>query len=123
MGAFRNDQALLDEADGHLGWRFHQMITFDLKPAGRVPAVYLDYVSEKDLAEDLAAIRSWAPEARIVVCYPFHAPVMAEELVAAGAFHSLPKPLHIGELKQSLGFIWEAWLRSARSTSSSVTGC
>ena len=39
---------------------------------------------------------------------------MADELVAAGAFHSVPKPLQLGELKQSLGFVWEAWLRRGR---------
>jgi hypothetical protein len=117
LGDFQNDRLLLDEVDGHLGWRFCQVPTSEalanlIPPLSSVTAVYLDQVSEKNLAEELSAIRNCVPEARIVVCYPLRSPVMAEELVSAGAFHSLPKPLHMGELKQSLGFVWEACSRS-----------
>jgi DNA-binding NtrC family response regulator len=124
LGDFKDEHVPWDELSGHLGWRFLRSATLDtiseVREHGEVPAVYLDYREGSCVARSLAAIKSRVPNARVVVCYPMSAPVMADELVAAGAFHSVPRPLHLGELKQSLGFVWEAWSRRARRLDSMI---
>jgi len=48
------------------------------------------------------------PDARVVVCHGFGDVFDWPELSDAGAFHALRLPLQEDELRQSLGFIWEA---------------
>ena len=58
--------------------------------------------------EILGLLRRTLPDIRVVVCHGFGDAFDWPELSAAGAFHALRLPLHEDELRQSLGFIWEA---------------
>jgi hypothetical protein len=58
--------------------------------------------------EIVRILRRTLPEGRLVVCHGFGDAFDWPELSAAGAFHALRLPLQEDELRQSLGFIWEA---------------
>jgi DNA-binding NtrC family response regulator len=58
--------------------------------------------------EILGLLRQTLPDIRLVVCHGFGDAFDWPELSAAGAFHALRLPLQEDELRQSLGFIWEA---------------
>jgi hypothetical protein len=81
-----------------------------LRAESEIMAVYAAY----DCAAEFVRIQACAPDARLVICYPLSLPLMAEELVALGAFHSVPRPLDEGEVRQSFGFVLENWRRRAR---------
>jgi len=58
--------------------------------------------------EIVRVLRRALPEARLIVCHGFGDVFDWTELSDAGAFHALRLPLQEDELRQSLGFIWEA---------------
>lgn len=56
--------------------------------------------------EALLQITTVTPDACPIVCHQFSEPIDWEELVDAGAFHLLARPLDSDEVRRSLGFIW-----------------
>jgi hypothetical protein len=56
----------------------------------------------------VTAIRESIPYACIILCNRFSDDIDYAEASAAGAFLLLRLPLHLGELRQSLGFVWAA---------------
>jgi ActR/RegA family two-component response regulator len=58
--------------------------------------------------EIIRVLRRTLPDARLVVCHGFGDVFDWTQLCNAGAFHALQLPLQDPELRQSLGFIWEA---------------
>jgi hypothetical protein len=58
--------------------------------------------------EIVSLLRQTLPDVRLVVCHGFGDSFDWTELCNAGAFHALQLPLQEQELRQSLGFIWEA---------------
>jgi DNA-binding NtrC family response regulator len=54
----------------------------------------------------IPAVHNIAPRALPILCHRFSDAVDWTEASAAGAFHQLSLPLHPGELRQSLGFVW-----------------
>jgi DNA-binding NtrC family response regulator len=121
-GDFEDEYLPWESLAVHLGWRIRQTKTLDdlqeVRDLGEIPAVFLDCRADSCVAGRLAAIKRYVPNTRVVVCYPISAPVLADELVAAGAFHSVPKPLQASDVKQSLGFVWEAWSRCSKKVES-----
>lgn len=93
----------------------------------------LDEAAENQVHGDAAAVlvdckavqdgRSWpeviqflsgdGPEVRLIVCHGFGDRLDWPQLCDAGVFHVLALPLREGELRQSLGFVWEAERRLA----------
>jgi DNA-binding NtrC family response regulator len=65
--------------------------------------------------EIVRLLRRALPDVRLVVCHGFGDAFDWRELCDAGAFHALRLPLQEDELRQSLGFIWEAEKRLATS--------
>jgi hypothetical protein len=65
--------------------------------------------------ETIRLFRSALPEARLLPCHGFSEPIDWPELCDAGAFHALWLPLRENEVRQSLGFVWEAEKRFLRS--------
>ena len=59
--------------------------------------------------------RSRLPEFRLIVCHGLSEKIDWPALSRAGAFHAISLPLRESELRQSLGFVWEA---DARLTAS-----
>ena len=75
----------------------------------RVAAVFvLRDSSGSSWSEALGQLRIISPEARLIPCCGFSDPVDCDQLRDAGAFHSLWLPLKENELRQCLGFIWQA---------------
>lgn len=58
----------------------------------------------------LQALREAVPPARLIACHRFSDAVDWPELAETGAFHALPLPLALSEVRQSLGFVWSARL-------------
>ena len=118
LGEFTGENLTWNELGRNVGWGVQKAKTVDgleaLKDRFDVIAVFVDCSSDICLSHHLRAVRTHLPGAKIVVCYPLCTPVLADELIAAGAFHSVPKPLNHGEVKQSIGFAWESWTRARR---------
>ena len=120
LGDFQDEHLPWNELVEHLGWTVRHVSTLEGLKEFRereTPAVYVE-PNSGSLAQQVATIREWTPNARVVACYRLSSQLLADELVAAGAFHSVPRPLHLGELKQSLGFVWEAWSRKPKRVES-----
>jgi hypothetical protein len=66
--------------------------------------------------EIIRTLRRSLPDVRLVVCHGFGDTFDWKELCEAGAFHALRLPLLERELRQSLGFIWEAEKRLAAAS-------
>lgn len=76
----------------------------------RVSAVFFlrDASSGESWSDALGRLRLLATEAHLIPCCGFSDPVDWDQLRDAGAFHSLWLPLKENELRQCLGFIWQA---------------
>lgn len=75
----------------------------------RVAAVFfLRDASGGSWTDALGQLRAMVPEAHLIPCCGFSDPVDWDQLRDAGAFHSLWLPLKENELRQCLGFIWQA---------------
>ena len=82
--------------------------------AGRPVAILCDAESlGLSWRDALRTIREIDSQALLIVCHRFSDVVNWSELADAGAFHALALPLDLGEVRQSLAFIWAAGLRDA----------
>lgn len=61
----------------------------------------------------LRTIREIDSRALLIICHRFSDVVNWSELADAGAFHALAMPFDLGEVRQSLAFIWAARFRDA----------
>jgi len=59
----------------------------------------------------LTSIQRAFPDACAIVCHGFAEPIDWPQAAEAGAFHSIPVPIQLRELRQSLGFVWGAQQR------------
>lgn len=66
--------------------------------------------------EALKSVLNAFPGAFPVLCHGFADHIDWPQMADAGAFHSLPVPFSIAELRQSLGYVWSAQ-RNSRLTS------
>lgn len=62
--------------------------------------------------EALRSVLNAFPRAFPILCHGFAEHVDWPRAADAGAFHSIPVPFSVAELRQSLGFVWEAKKRS-----------
>ena len=121
-GVWASDQAALDDLAADFGWSvarvssIHQLA--EMKVDGNLVAVLFN---PQGLAptplgltweQALQAVREAAPGALPIVCHGFAEQVDWPQLAEAGAFHLLRMPLHLSEVRQSLGFVREATRRS-----------
>jgi hypothetical protein len=67
----------------------------------------------KSWLEVIRLCRFKFPEVRLIVCHGLPDSIDWPELSRTGAFHALSLPLKESELRQSLGFVWEAEQRLA----------
>lgn len=70
----------------------------------------------------LWTLRSDFPGARLVVCHGFADDTDWQRLSDAGAYYALWLPLRDSELRQCLGFIWEAERKTAQRLPVASTG-
>ncbi|HWE51311.1 MAG TPA: hypothetical protein VG273_16080 [Bryobacteraceae bacterium] len=66
--------------------------------------------------EIIQRLKGSLPDVNLVTCHGFSDPINWEELSAAGVFHAIHLPLKENELRQALGFVWEAERRRAESS-------
>jgi hypothetical protein len=77
-----------------------------------VSGVLWDWNAESAPApEDVRSLQESAPEARIVLCHPVARSYWMEDLAAYGLFHMLLRPFKTSEVRQTLGFLWQALSR------------
>ncbi len=116
------DVSLLRLAAADFGWRVH--IAHSLEEvtsaqAYRSAAALLfcrDALgAEFSWVEVIARLRHTVPDVRLVACHKFSESLDWPELSNAGAFHALGLPMKENEVRQSLGFLWEAENRLARA--------
>lgn len=62
--------------------------------------------------EALKTVLKAFPKAFPILCHGFADHLDWPELADAGAFHSIPVPFSVAELRQSLGFVWAARQKS-----------
>jgi DNA-binding NtrC family response regulator len=87
-----------------------------MEASSHIVAVFLDRDALGPGYSWPAAIRHLRvsfPRVRLVTCHGFGDTFDWPELCDAGAFHALSLPAREEELRQSLGFIWEAEKRAA----------
>jgi len=84
----------------------------NLASRSRVVAVMLD-ARALGMSWDhaLESVRKIAPRALPIVCHRFSEDIEWPELVDAGAFHALPVPFDLSEVRQSLGYVSAASLQ------------
>lgn len=58
--------------------------------------------------EALKAVLNAFPKAFPILCHGFADSIDWPEMADAGAFHSIPMPFSVAEVRQSLGFVWGA---------------
>jgi DNA-binding NtrC family response regulator len=109
------DLATLTEAVAQCGWTLEVARNFQefrTNPRARdVVAVFLQKQAvgpDCSWAEAVKQVRGVSDEIRVVVCHGFGESIDWQEISEAGAFHALALPLSDNEVRQSIGFLWEA---------------
>jgi DNA-binding NtrC family response regulator len=108
----------LDQLVAEFGWSLKQACDLrqlsELNAHQKVVAVLFD---PRDLALSwdaaLRAILDAAPGTLPIVCHGFADAIEWPQVAEAGGFHSLFLPFSRSELRQSLGFVWDANCRAA----------
>ncbi len=120
-GVLPVEHVALDRLVAEFGWSLEEASSIarvtELNAANPVVTVLF---SPHDLAlpwdQALRAVLRAAPMALPILCHGFAEVVDWPQLADAGVFHSLLLPLDLREVRQSLGFVWEATRRAAGAT-------
>jgi hypothetical protein len=110
-GSKRVNRHLLDTVARDFGWTVGAL-------SGKTVAALVSrdsLGSGYSWCETLRHLRLALPHVRLITCHGFSDPIDWEELSQAGAFHAIRLPLKENELRQALGFAWEAERRSVVS--------
>jgi len=118
------ERLVLDCLESEFGLSFREVDNLrdfpNLNPPGDVVAVLF---SPSSLGlrwdEALTSVLKTFPRAFPILCDGFADYTDWPEVADAGAFHSIPVPFSVAELRQSLGFVWGA-KQGSKPTSSSV---
>jgi hypothetical protein len=119
-GSTRPDLLALQTVAGEFGWVVD--IAHDLGEIAEAQAdrktvaafFHRDFLGrEYSWVEAIRRLRLTLPEVRVIACHGFAESIDWPELSDAGAFHALWLPLKENEVRQSLGFVWEAEKRLA----------
>ena len=113
LGNPTNGRAAMESLLAEFEWSVENILTVDglaeVCTRRDVVAVLVDpAVLELSWQRALAAVQAVAPRALPILCDRFSSAIDWSEASSAGAFHMLSLPLDLGELRQSLGFVWEA---------------
>jgi hypothetical protein len=115
QGADRLELPLLRAAAKEYGWQVQNAGSMNellhLRKHGKIGAVlfHKDSLGKGGaLLGTILQLKSVAPEARLIACNGFSEAADYPKLCRAGLFHALWLPLKESEVKQCLGFIWEA---------------
>ncbi len=111
LGNPTNGRAAVDSLLAEFEWSIEHTLTVDglaeVCAHRDVVAVLIDpEVLDLSWRRAIAAVQEVAPRALPILCHRFSSAIDWTEASAAGAFHMLSLPLNLGELRQSLGFVW-----------------
>jgi hypothetical protein len=127
-GSGHFDLRRLKESAAEFGFRVEtaedsRQIEAGLNPSREIAAIlfHRDALGPRSSWFDtIWALRSDLPGVRLVACHGFGEEVDWELLSSAGAYHVLWLPFKESELRQCLGFIWDAERAAAESESEAV---
>jgi DNA-binding NtrC family response regulator len=115
QGADRLELPLLRAAAEEYGWPVQNAGSVNellhLRKRGKIGAVlfHKDSLGRGGaLLGTILQLKNAAPEARLIACNHFSETADYPKLCRAGLFHALWLPLKESEVRQCLGFIWEA---------------
>jgi hypothetical protein len=117
LGDFSSEKIAWNDVGRHVDWIVRHEHNPDslreLHHECEVVGVFVECSSEglTDVLR-LKRIQALAPDACVVACRPLDL-MEATESDSIGAFHVIALPLEPGELRQSIGFVWESWSRRA----------
>jgi len=119
-GSTQPDLLALQSVAGGFGWTVeiaHELGVVAATRADRktvAALVHRDSLSGgRSWVESIRLLRRALPEVRVIACHGFAESIDWPALSDAGAFHALWLPLKENEVRQSLGFVWEAEKRLA----------
>ncbi len=104
---------MLDRLVSQFGFSFEEVVNLQNVPslAAREDVVAVIFrPSNLGLMWDeaLSSVMRAFPSAFPILCHGFADHIDWPRAADAGAFHSIPVPFNIAELRQSLGFVWAA---------------
>jgi len=113
LGSLPIERLVLDRLVSEFGFSFKEAERLEsvqnLNASDEVVAVFF---SPSGLGlpwdEALRSVLNAFPTALPILCHGFADDVDWPEMADAGAFHSIPVPFSVAELRQSLGFVWGA---------------
>jgi len=113
VGTLPIERLVLDCLASEFGWSFQKVDNLqnspNLSPPDDAVAVLF---SPSSLGlpwdEALRSVLNAFPRAFPILCHGFAENIDWPEVADAGAFHSLPMPFSVAEVRQSLGFVWGA---------------
>ena len=120
LGSLPLEAPELNRLVQEFGWSFETAANVDqlrdLRACRNLAAILFD-ASALALSweQALRELRALDSEALLIPCHRFSDPVVWSDLVKAGAFHALAMPLDMGEVRQSLAFVWSARFRGAKN--------
>lgn len=107
------ERLVLDCLASEFGWSFQKVDNLhnspNLNPPDDAVAVLFNPNSlGLPWDEALRSVLNVFPKAFLILCHGFADNIEWPEVADAGAFHSLPMPFSVAEVRQSLGFVWGA---------------
>lgn len=129
-GSGRVDLRMLDKVARDFGWAIetaHDISDAAVARANRnIVAVLFcrDALNaESSWLETIRRFRRALPAVRLIACSEFSTFLDWPQLCEAGAFHTLWLPLKENEVRQALGFVWEAEQRTFARIGTPVENC
>ena len=112
----------LEDLAAEFGWSLEKVFSRDglsrLAAERPVVAVLFDPSGLKmGWNQALRLVLEAAPGSHAILCHRFSEAIPWDEVVEAGAFHSLRLPLDLCEVRQSFGFVWAATNRASTNLS------
>ena len=120
LGCFPNEAEASAVRAAEFGWSLESAPTLadlrKLNESSHVIAVFFDAETVGlSWPQALDSVRDIAPSALPIACQKFSDKLPWPALAAAGMFHTVPRPFKAGEVRQSLGFVWQAILRRSQA--------
>ena len=113
LGNLNIDRNIFDGAAAEFGWSVVQTenLQFLKEVSGRKEVVAVIFDATKlglSWRDALERVLESSPRALPIACAGFSEVIPWSELSEAGAFHELRRPVEVGEVRTSLGFVWAA---------------
>lgn len=112
------EHLVLDNLVAEFGWSLQRVRSLSREGLGQlrkmaadgkvVAVLFSSHGIEIPWEAELNVILDFAPAALPILCHRFSEAVDWPRAAKAGVFHSLLLPFHSGEVRRSLGFVWEA---------------